>query len=275
MKNIQLLPGQGEIHDYVRSLWPTDMFRNAHVPGGFVNGIVDRFARLPRFFYEMSDPQAEQAHFSVWWGGMGFRQYENPYSQDLYLLHDFVHGGAMTYIAGQNLECFTRKMTDNELYASIMTEIIAYFALPGLREAVAFKEIFADRFLVDETYQKKWRQDPERMVDEIYYRRRQAMLNPRPGDDIEKWLHFFTQQNNAWFNIWQGRYDVVETKMERLSIDILSGSRRDILRRHVDWLLSDEIAQGGDIPFPVEARAFGDIYWQSREKYMRPKLAVA
>lgn len=275
MKNIFLLPNPEDVHGYVQTLWQTDMFCDSHTSGGFVSKIVDRFARLPRFFYEMSDVRAEQAHFSVWWGGMGHRCYENPYSQDLYLLHDFVHGGAMTYIAGQNLECFTRKMTDNEMYASVMTEIISYFALPDLRAAVSFQDIFADRFLKDPTYQQKWKHDPERLIDEVYYRRRQAMLYPRLEDGLEKWLNYFTAQNKQWFDIWQHRYDIVETRMEQLCIDSMKKSRSDVLRRHIDWLLSSDVAEGGDIPFPEEAKTFGAIYWESREQFTRPKLAAA
>lgn len=265
MKTPLLLPEKSDVHGCIEGLWKTDIFRQSHRAGGFVHNIVDRFARLPRFFAEMSDDYLERAHFNIWWSGLHPRAYESAANHDLYLLHEIAHGGDMVHIAGQHAENFHRKMIDNELYASAISEIVAYFALPDLRAMTFTEEIFADRFLRDPAFQAKWKEDPERFGLEICYRRRQAMFYPERGDKAAEWLHRFTSQNDRWFMIWKHKFDLVETAMETLTRTALLGDRKGALERHIDWLCSKEISRGGDIPFPDEAAAFAEIYWKNRE----------
>lgn len=52
MKNLQLLVSRSDIHDQLTGMWKTDIFRASHRSGGFICNIVERFARLPRFFCE-------------------------------------------------------------------------------------------------------------------------------------------------------------------------------------------------------------------------------
>ncbi len=273
MKNIKPIVNPADIHDHVKSLWHLDMFRDSHEKGGFVFDIVDRFARLPRFFFDMSDERAERAHFSVWWSGVHYRSYDKPSCNDLYLLHELAHGADMIHAKGFSHEGFVRKMQDNEFSASVATEIMVYFALPELRQLTFPHEIYADRYLKDPLYQAKWRHDPQRLTSELYYRRREAMFNPAKGDKIEKWLSDFMPQNNTWHMIWKPKYALIENRMEDFAQEALAGRGEDALKRHIDWLLSDEIAKGGAVPFPEEAAAFAEIYWKNRESCPVTKAA--
>ena len=144
-----------DVEDFVRGLWKTDIFRESHEQGGFVANIVRPFATLPCFFFEASD-DTEKAHFSTWWRGMQLREYDNDYVHDLYWLHEMFHGGDMIYAKGLSHDAFKRKMQDNELGASVCSEIEAYFRLPDLREHSFGQEIFADRFLKNPEIQKRW-----------------------------------------------------------------------------------------------------------------------
>lgn len=263
MKKPLLLHDKTDIIDYLRSRWRTPEFQESHDSGGFVFRLAERFARLPRFFYEMSDEYLERAHFSVWWSGVALRDYEQGSCSDLYLLHEIAHGADMVHIANQHSEGFRRKMQDNELLASVTTEVMAYFAMPSLRD-YSFKDgIFADRFLPDPVMQARWRDDPERLLWELHYRRRNAMFWPDRADPIEMWLHTFTVSNEKWFNIWARRYDVVETAMENLTRASALGQRRDALLRHMDWL---DGMTTNNIPFLTEAQKFADVYWEGRQK---------
>lgn len=262
MKKPQLFFEKADINDYVRSLWRTEAFKRSHDTGGLVSRIVDRFSNLPRFFYEMSDEYLERAHFSIWWSGVAHRDYAEDSCSDLYLLHEFAHGADMVHMAGQPFESFRRKMQDDELYASVTTEVMTYFDMPELREMGFPDGIFADRFLGDETLQARYRAEPERLTAELYYRRRNAMFNPDESDPVERWLAAFTVQNDKWFDIWQYRYDEVETAMERLVRLSAQGARREALLRHMEWL---ETVSADGIPFLPEAEFFAKVYWKNRE----------
>jgi hypothetical protein len=92
---IRLLAGEGEIRDFVFSLWSDGPIRASHRSGGFVSTLVDRFARLPRFFYEASEERIEWTHFSTWWGGILLGDYDNPVIRDLRYLHEIYHAATM------------------------------------------------------------------------------------------------------------------------------------------------------------------------------------
>ncbi|HYD17952.1 MAG TPA: hypothetical protein VEF76_05705 [Patescibacteria group bacterium] len=262
MKKPLLIADKPDMHDHIRSLWKTPEFRHSHATGGLVQQIVDKYANLPRFFYEMSDERLERAHFSVWWSGVAYRQYNQDTCSDLYLLHEFAHGAEMIHIAGQHSEGFRRKMQDNELLASVLTEIVAYFDMPSLRPRTFAGPIFADRYMNEPALQAMWKQDPNRLVWELYYRRRNAMFYPDRSDAIEMWLHNFTTQNDKWFRIWGLRYDAVEAAMESFTRRAMSGDRAGALDAHMEWL--DKNSTGG-IPFRTEAEKFADVYWEKKD----------
>ncbi|MCC7037951.1 MAG: hypothetical protein IT560_11685 [Alphaproteobacteria bacterium] len=262
MKNIELVFDRNDIHDHIRSLWKTPEFKHSHASGGLVSQIIDRYASLPRFFYDMSDDRLERAHFSVWWSGVAYRSYNQDTCSDLYLLHEFAHGADMVHIAGAHSEGFRRKMQDNELMASTLTEIVAYFDMPTLRPRTFNGPIFADRFMNDPALQAMWRDDPNRLVQELYFRRRNAMFYPDRNDPIEMWLHGFTTQNDKWFRIWGLRYDAVEVAMEKFSRRAFAGDRKGALLELMEWL--DKNSTNG-VPFRTEAEKFADVYWEKRD----------
>ena len=261
MKSPELIFHKADIHDHVRSLWKTEHVKRSYDTGGLVYRIVDKFARLPRFFYEMSDEYLERAHFSIWWSGTAYRRYDKPSCNDLYLLHEFAHGADMIHAAGQHEDAFKRKMQDNELQASVTTEVMAYFDMPELRAMTFAGEIYADRFLKDKTLHQRWKDDPERLTSELYYRRRHAMFWPDKNDPIEMWLHHFTAQNEKWFAVWRRDFEPVEIAMEKLTRLTAEGKREEALLRHVDWLYAQS---DNGVPFRRHAEDFAKIYWEGR-----------
>ena len=95
------------------------------------------------------DDRLERAHFCSWWGVTMNRTYDNPAIEDLYRLHEMFHAAFMPYFPGIGFDAFHRKMEDNELKASVCSEIRVYFELPHLREIAFPHPIYADRFLSD------------------------------------------------------------------------------------------------------------------------------
>jgi hypothetical protein len=267
-----------EIHAFVRNHWQTDIFRQSHDEGGFVHDVIDKFAQMPCFFFQASDEYLEKAHFSTWWRGMQIREYGNPYIHDLYELHEIFHASEMLFHPQLSFEAFKRKMQDNELDASVCSEIEAYFRLPALRQNSFGQEIFADRFLNDPKTQAHWATDPERTVKELRMHRQNIMMgdmNEAHKDRAEFWIKQFSYQNESWASIWVHQYKKVEQAMVAMRDMVDSGDKAKALQNHIAWLTSPEIAQGGTVPFPDEAKAFAGVYWANKAAYDRDYAAAA
>jgi hypothetical protein len=286
MKNVTRLYSKEQIHDYVMSIWKTDLFRHAHEHGlseakdyrdggthNFVSSIVDKFANLPRFAFDMTDDRIERAHFSTWWGGISHRTYDNPYIHDLYWIHEMAHAGMMVYMRDMTFENFLRKMTDNELHASVVSEVQIYFEMPELRQLSFPQEIYADRFLRDAGLRTRYAVEPELTFEEFKVRRRDTMMDPNPKNVPDFWINRFYTQNAAWGACWAHSFKKVETAMSILRENTVtydaSVNKNQVRRRCLDTLidafLADNTTDG--IPFKREAEAFAGIYWANRGHY--------
>lgn len=263
MKNVVVLNEPEEIKAYVAGLWKTDEFRNSP----FVQKIVDMFAEMPKFFFDMSDPKRETAHFYAWMGGISHRSYANPYIHDLYIFHEMLHAASMSYMKDMSFGSFAQKMNENELFASVGSEIQVYFEIPGLRAKTFSQEIYADRFLNDPSYQAHWQRSPTRTLADLTLHRRDVMHNNSPKDTVEYWINRYFQQNVIWANVWADRYNHVESAMADLQNDCATTGRKAAMEKYMRWLQSDAVTQGTGIPFPDEAEVFSALYWKNKRVY--------
>lgn len=79
MRNAVLLQTKHDIHDYVATLWQTDIFKLSHNRGGYIFSVVEQYAALPRIFVEATNERLEHAHFSTWWNAtLRRKSYDNP-----------------------------------------------------------------------------------------------------------------------------------------------------------------------------------------------------
>jgi hypothetical protein len=260
-----------ETHEYIASLWQTDIFRRSHAEHGFVHGVVNKFSTMPSFFFKASDENLEKAHFATWWRGIQIRDYDNPYIHDLYLLHELYHAGDMIFARGLSHDMFKRKMQDNELGASVCSEIEAYFRLPDLRDKTFSQEIYADRFLNDPIIQERFKKDSDRLIRELKLYRQNVMMSDFPSDHKDRsqfWIKQFSYQNEAWANIWVHRFNDVETALVKMRHLVDDGKKQEALDKHLEWLLSAERCQN-NIPFAVEATAFAGVYWANKAAFER------
>ena len=251
MKDLTPLRTSDEVVDYLRSLWRTELFRRSD----YVEGWVQRAARHPAVFADMSDPQLEHPHFGTWFGLTYRRSYADDTISDLYYLHEVVHSCLLTYEPGLRFTAWYRKMTTIELGASLETECHVYLAIPGLREISFPDEIWADRYLGAAQGRLG-----DSLRDVIRQDRFQAMQHPDPMDYCEQQIAAYARQNFEWANGWKlevapGRpaYRAVEEHMAALR----AGTRG--LDEHIDWLRRD-----GDVPFPIQAHAFAPVYWKNK-----------
>jgi hypothetical protein len=271
-ESIDLLAEREEIHDYVLGLWSDSPIRRSHAEGGYVHGLVDRFARLPRFFYRPSDPRLEWTHFSTWWGGIMLCDYENPHIRDLRYLHEIHHAATLPYIADGNLPTFEAKAFRNEREASTFTEMAIYLELPDLRPLTFDHPLFVDRFLFpdgdherpDRTLLDRWRTEPDLVFQELMYERARVIWAAEdeidPSDPQVVWLRRYGEQGANWVQVWSRRYQMVEDAMIRLRQTAAAEGRQAAAHRHLAWLMSDEVADGSTIPFLQEAAAFRESF---------------
>ncbi len=294
MQNVKRLYTRQDIHTFILGVWKTDLFRSLHkeglnealrhnIDGGehnFVSKIVEDFAALPRFVFDMSDPKTEWAHFSTWWGGIPTRSYDNPYIHDLYWIHEMAHAGNMVFMPGMNLENFGRKMTDNELHASVVSEVQVYFEIPELRDLSFSHLIYADRFLRDKDFVARYKADPRMGFEEMKVQRRNTMMDSTTSNVADIWINRFYMQNAAWVACWAHSYDKIETAMAILRDGSRSKGdipetymRKQSLNTFIDTFLFDHsrhneaLSFDTNIPFAREAQAFAGVYWANRGHY--------
>ena len=93
------------------------------------------------------------------------------------------------------------------------------------------------------------------------------MTSQNPHDTIEFWIRKFTHQNDAWMAIWSHCYNQVESAMVRLCDQSQAGDRAGAIHNHMDWLLSDAISKGIDIPFLGRAKSMAEVYWMNKSDY--------
>ena len=268
LESIRLLIEPEEIHDFVAGLWSDGPIRRSHLSGGYVRRLIDRFARVPRFFYEASDQTIEWTHFSTWWGGILLCDYENETIRDLRYLHEIHHAATMPYIRGANVPTFEAMNFRNEREASTFTEMAIYLELPDLRPLTFAHPLFVDRFLFPDgdlerpapDLLDRWQREPDLVLQELMYERMRVILADESEIDADDpqvvWLRRYGEQGANWIRVWSKRFNLVQEAMIALREASASGDRAAAARKHLDWLLSPAIAGGSNIPFEAEAIAF-------------------
>lgn len=281
--SIRLLCRPGEISDYVMSLWQPGghVWRN-HRDRGMVHEIVERFSRVPRIFFEASEPGLEWTHFSPWWGAIQLAEYDNPTIRDLRYLHEIFHSATMPYSRNMSLAAMAARNAQNEREASTFSEMAVYLEMPGLRDRSFDHEIFADRVMyrnpVDRIGEKdrlseRWRSERDVVFQELLYARLQVVLaddtEVDPGDPQIVWLRRYPEQGDIWNRVWADRHRLVDDAMIRLRDDTHERGPVEAGKRHLDWLMSPEITDGTDVPFHREAKAFRETFDRLIASYER------
>lgn len=266
--SIRLLVSADDIHQYVLGLWTDGPIKQSHASGGLVHGIIEKFARLPRFFYEPSDQSIEWTHFSTWWGGILLCDYDNRAIRDLRYLHEIYHAATMPYVRHCDFQTLEAKNFANEREASTFTEMAIYLEFPELRQRAFAHPLFVDRFLFphgnldnpDARLLQRWKTELDLVLQELMYERARAVALPDTEVDMTDpqilWLRRYKEQGNNWLNIWRARFQLVEQAMIDLRENCATHGRQIAAEKHMEWLLSDNITNGTTVPFWQEATAF-------------------
>lgn len=272
LDSIVRLSDRADIHDFLLSLWSDSPIRRSHADGGLVHRVIDRFARMPRFFFAPSEQAIEWTHFSPWWGGILLCDYDNPVIRDLRYLHEIFHAATMPYVRDGNVPTFEAMNFRNEREASTFTELAIYCELPDLRSIAFDHVIFADRFLfpqgdrtsLDAQWAARWKEDRGLTFQALMYERAKVILASDeeidPDDPQIVWLRRYGEQGAAWVRIWSDRFRDVQHAMLDLEQRSRDGDRRGGLDAHLDWLLDDTRTDGSTVPFRREAETFRSTF---------------
>jgi hypothetical protein len=241
------------VRDFTRGQWRTDHFRES----AWIADLVDRFAARPRLFFRYTWPDVEWSHFTTWMHAIALRDYDAPAISDLYLLHELWHVVTHTDDPTADFGAWYRKMTTLEFEASLASEVLAYFHMPGLRADSFGFGIWADRFLDGPL-------TPDRQAH-IAAERIRAMRDPDPFDFAEQQIAAYARQNFRWASVWKDRWREVEAAGRRLT-------ETGDLDAHVDWLEARMAPRGrfgaslpDRVPFPEEAVTFAAIVAENRK----------
>lgn len=237
MKNLKVLKTKEEITDFCRNLWSTKEFQDSFNSKGYIGELCELFASRPRIVIEMSDSSLEHPHFYSWLNILSKRTYKNPYIQDLYYLHEIYHMSTMIYDPTLNYEQWSSKMIENELMASLNSEVLVYKHLPIREKSFSFPIWFDS--LADEDFK-----DTLALAQKRVY----AMNNPK--NKVEDQLSSYREGNELWVEIWRDAYPEVEGKVRDL---ILSGDTDSFL----SWIKKNTEQ---DIPFFMQAKVFSSFY---------------
>jgi hypothetical protein len=266
-QGITLLSKPGQVRDYVYDLWSDGPVRRNHRDGGLVHQLVERFSQMPRIFFRSSSPEIEHTSFSPWWSAIMLADYDNPTIRDLRYLHEIYHAATMPYTRGMNLATMAARNAQNEREASTFSEIAIYLEIPELRDMSFPHAIFADRLLYQDgdrdrpnvRLRERWRNQRETVFQELLYARLGVVMAEEDEVDANDpqvmWLRRYPEQGDIWCNVWRERHGLVDDAMvtlrERCEADPVGAGER-----HLDWLVSEEVADGTMIPFRREAMAF-------------------
>lgn len=216
MKNVQCY-ARKELVDFIGSLWLTDEFKNAHNdPTSEIYKCVRAVAKIaPLWFYDMSDP-IERTQFSSWWRHIQRRYYDIPAVTDLYYYHELTH---IRNHHETDYDCEIIKPDDwpsyafdEEIKASLESEVFVYWYFPTLREKTFPFKIWADRLKTPE---------PGKLEDAKYdarVERVRIFREPNFDDEIEMSIHKYYAQNSIWCNYWKSACEPINCALRRLRI---------------------------------------------------------
>ena len=278
LDTLRLLVEPAEIHAFVDGLWSDGPFRRSHREGGLIHRVVERFAQVPRLFFEPSETHIEWTHFSAWWGAILLCDYDNPAIRDLRYLHELYHAATIPHVAGMNTATMAQRSFQNEREASTFTEIAIYLEFPELRAMSFDHPIYADRIVFpsgdlarpDPVLVERWHAERGKVFQELLYVRLQAVLAEDgefdPDDPQIVWLRRYADQGEAWAEVWDGRHGEVDAAMVELRAACRRDGRRAAAERWLGWLTSPAVMTGG-VPFRREAERFRATYDTLLENY--------
>ncbi len=151
---------------------------------------------------------------------------------------------------------WAEKVWANEKLSSLVSEVYIYFQLPELRAQTFEFEIWADRYLADDSLHRLMREDPHAFIEHFELEQGRAMTAPKLGDESERLIASYHRLNVEWAEVWRKGYNRVETALAEFR-RAQAANPFDAVARLEAWLLKEQ--GDGICPFERQARAFAKV----------------
>lgn len=212
-KGIFKLETEQERSDFFDNLFFSSFFKDSlKNKDCFIIEIRNKFIKYPRYFYHMQDKNLERAAFTSWYNVLSLKTYANKYIQDLYYLHELTHITTMPYLKDLNFNDWCNKMRENEVLASLESEVFIYFRFPELRKYTFQETIWADQFLENDQPIKKFNDNFPKYQLEIIQLREKAYTKPK--DNVEEVLKKFRDFSFLFYKVWEKDYNHIESTLD-------------------------------------------------------------
>lgn len=236
MKNI--LPVEPkEMPSFFDNFWKTKEFKNLQKNHIFFKKFVEKLQKSPIFFFDLSHENGRY-HLSSHIRFIARRDYNNDYMRDLYYFHELLHCAEFEPDNEVNYELWKKKLNENELYASIVSEVLVYYMEPSMI-GKTFNPLWAERFYkVDSITSKEAgrygffeeNEDFEPMsfreikkwpvsVQKIHQRRnelRTIFNEEEVEDEAEKFIVKYNKARVNWIEKWKPHYRKIDTLLQKL-----------------------------------------------------------
>mgnify|MGYP003412775328 FL=1 len=215
MNNIQFVSSE-TMDDFIYNNWKTDFFKNLQKKeGSVVDLMITRLKEKGLFVFDYSN-DLEYKHMFLWFYHIGHRQYDNPYIHDLFFFHEFYHLISFPEKKFDNFEEWKSAMWQNELEASLMSEVFIYYFEPELRQYTFKQRIWCDDVIEMFGYEHVNATDDilmfkghNEVFNKITARREQLRAGLESTIQTEDWIRNFNNKDD-WFVSWKGVFYTVE-----------------------------------------------------------------
>lgn len=215
MKNINFV-FKSQMDVFIYNNWKTDFFKKLQkTEGSVIDLLVKRLKEKNFYTFEYSN-ELEHKHMFLWFYHIGKRHYDNPYIHDLYFFHEFYHLISFPEKEFDNFDEWKNAMWQNELEASLMSEVYIYHFEPELRQYTFSQRIWCDDMF--DMFGKEhvsvtedilmFREIPERFK-KIMTRRQDLRNGLKSNLDTENWIRSFNTKDE-WFEAWRKDFKEVE-----------------------------------------------------------------
>lgn len=215
MNNIQFV-SSNSMDEFIYNNWKTDFFKNLQKKeGSVVDLMITRLKEKGLFVFDYSN-DLEYKHMFLWFYHIGHRQYDNPYIHDLFFFHEFYHLISFPEKKFDDFEEWKAAMWQNELEASLMSEVFIYYFEPELRQHTFKQRIWFDDMIemfgyehVNVTDNILMFNDHNEVFNKITNRREQLRAGLESTIQTEEWIRGFNTKDD-WFISWKDVFHTVE-----------------------------------------------------------------
>lgn len=188
--------------------------------------------------------------------------YTDDILHDLHYHHEFYHLITTYYDSTMTWAQWHKKMDTIEFWASLESEVLIYFYMPGLRDLSFKNELWVDSYLerpdlqaLKDCYGQYTSTQSEAI--RLFLASERKRCETEPYNDIEKMVGQYTVSSYQWAKIWKNSWQEVETHVQ---LFLNNPDKKEALKKHLQWLKEKQAQSQTGVVFEEEAQAYSDVH---------------